>query len=185
MEKQTLIHTIGVATLTVLAVTVLVSTMVLAQPFTPPATSSTGSMPTTSPPATFPGYESSDREIEDRVRLFFSNLTAGSPTAFDDLLKGGPLGASLDAAKLAELKSQFEAAKPQLGVYRSNERIDLKPIGKDLVVARYLYKGEFSPMVWYFTFYRAPTTGATATTSLWFVISLRFDTNIEAVAMSL
>lgn len=170
------------------ALVVVVTAVAWAQPVSPP----TGGLPSSSTysgsstPTSFPAaYESSDREIEDRIRLFFSNLTAGSSTAFDDLLKGGPLGASLDAAKLSELKSQFESAKSQLGAYRSNERIDLKPIGKDLVVARYLYKGEFSPMVWYFTFYRAPTTGATATTSLWFIISLRFDTNIEGVAMSL
>lgn len=178
MAQKTWIYAMGACALTLLAA------VVLAQPTSTTSSSSPGVLSTSSTPFSA-GYDSADREIEDRVRLFFSNLTTGSSAAFDDILKGGPLGASLDSAKLAELKSQFDAAKPQLGSYRSNERIDLKPIGKDLVVARYLYKGEFSPMVWYFTFYRAPTTSTSAMTSLWFVISLRFDTDVEAVAMTM
>lgn len=151
---------------------IIAGSLVIAQqgsfplPPAPPSTSSFAS-------------ELPDREIDDRVRLFFSNLTGVSSTAFEDLLKGGPLSSALDATKLSEIKLQFETIKQQLGTYRSNERIDSKFVGKDVIVTRYLYKGDHAPMVWYFTFYRSSSTSA------WFVISLRFDTNIEYVAATI
>jgi hypothetical protein len=52
------------------------------------------------------------------------------------------------------------------------------PIGRDLVLLRYLYKGENFPVVWYFTFYRTTAAGETGP-GTWRTIAVRFDTDLE------
>jgi hypothetical protein len=48
---------------------------------------------------------------------------------------------------------------------------------------RYLFKCENYPVVWHFTYYRvAPSADATSSRESWKLISLKFDTQLEAAA---
>lgn len=62
------------------------------------------------------------------------------------------------------------------------EQFDAQKIGRDIVIMRYLYKGDTIPVVWYITFYRPPskiTSESSLTPPTWHCIGVRFDTNLE------
>ena len=62
------------------------------------------------------------------------------------------------------------------------EQFDAQKIGRDIVIMRYLYKGDTIPVVWYFTFYRPPsksTPESSLTPPAWHCIGVRFDTDLE------
>lgn len=57
----------------------------------------------------------------------------------------------------------------------------IKSVGKDVVLLKYLYKCEKFPVVWYVAYYRDFTRAVTASDDRWVVISIRFDTQVEAL----
>lgn len=133
-----------------------------------------------------PAADSAFRESEEKVEAFFLNLAASPSKAFEDLLKGGPLAGSGATGSTDSLRMKLSTVANQFGRYHGHERIDAKLIGSDLILMRYLYKCDKFPIVWYFTFYRTPTSVATASTSggsAWMVIGIRFDTNLEVLAL--
>lgn len=116
-----------------------------------------------------------------RVAAFFEavSTTPTSPErAYQDLLQGSPLAsrkAALDTlvARTKELESRY-------GKYQAFELIDTKRIGTDVVVLKYLYKCELFPVVWYFTLYRDQRAAAA---SAWSIVAVRFDTDVELLAL--
>ena len=115
------------------------------------------------------------KELDDRVRLFFNDLLADDASkAFSDLLRS-----SATSEPVAGMKSKLEDVKDQFGPLRKYERVNVKSIGEDLVVVRYLLKCERHPVLWTFTFYRRPTETSSLTASSWSVIGLRFDSNLD------
>ena len=85
-------------------------------------------------------------------------------------------------AAVEALIKKTDALTATFGDYRGSERIFAKSIGKDLVLLKYLYKCEHYPIVWHFTYYRTAQT-AEPTTSKWIVIAVRFDTDLELLAL--
>ena len=120
-----------------------------------------------------------------RVRPFLEAVSQPGDTqkAYDELLRGSPLlvKKSDEVKALVERTNQLQT---RFGRYRSYERIDARLIGKDLLVMKYLYKCEDYPVVWHFTFYRPPTRSeAPAEEGAWRVIIVRFDTELERLAL--
>jgi len=119
--------------------------------------------------------------VKEKADSFFMQL--GAPMADADhavraIVAGGPLEARTDDVK--KLIEQTQSLDVRIGPYKHHELVSSRNVGSDLVFLRYLYKGDRYPVVWYFTFYR--TNGnVTGTKKEWSVISLRFDTKVEAL----
>lgn len=115
--------------------------------------------------------------LQKRIDTFFLALTADGAepkAAFDELLAGSPLEKSDDVKKLVDEVRKFD---DRYGDFLEAEQVSSKRVGKDLVLIKYLYKGQKFPVVWHFAFYRAPAKAAPARP--WAVILLRFDTRVE------
>jgi hypothetical protein len=120
--------------------------------------------------------------LEGRVSRFLEGVSMGqTQTAYQELLAGSQLLKQDEALKvLTEKTNELET---KYGRYRAFERIDAKRVGADLVLMKYLYKCEDFPVVWYFTFYRTPSTAdAPAEGNPWRLITVRFDTELELLA---
>lgn len=120
-----------------------------------------------------------------RAKAFLDNLSNKQTPVeqtFDALLKGGPLAGKKQA--IEALVARSAGLESRYGQFRAAERIEAKRIGTDVLLAKYLYKCDNFPVVWYFTFYRdqRPAT-ATSTTRSWSVIAVRFDTEIELLGL--
>ncbi len=124
--------------------------------------------------------------LEQKVGDFFADLktspdsTKSSRLAFEKVLEGSTRLLDKTAA-LGALIKRTDALTTTFGNYRGSERISAKSIGKDLVLMKYLYKCEQYPIVWHFTFYRKQNADPTA--GQWIVIAVRFDTDLELLAL--
>jgi len=126
-------------------------------------------------PTTPPADELS--ALEARANRFLETVSMDqAQVAYTELLAGSPLARQAEALKA--LIEKTDGLDEKYGKYRSFERIRIKPIGRELVLLRYLYKCENFPVVWYFTFYRTTAPGETGPAA-WRVVTVRFDTNLE------
>jgi len=112
--------------------------------------------------------------IEDFFKGF-SSPTTGPEQAFSALVGKGPLSKNEALTELVKKASKLEE---RYGRYTGNEAASVKTIGNDLVILRYLFKGERFPVVWHFYYYRA-ANGAMAKD--WNLIEIRFDTNLDGL----
>ena len=120
-----------------------------------------------------------NKELDDKIKLFFDDILRDNLTkAFEELFRN-----SSGSEQIAAMRSKLDEAKTQFGSFREYERINAKPVGKDLVFVRYLLKGDQHPVVWTFTFYRRPSETGTLSTNAWSLIGLRFDTNLELLIL--
>ena len=127
-----------------------------------------------------PETEAEIETLQAKVETFFGNLTnraIGPETAVREIVDRGPLKDRND--DIAKLILQAEALDQRYGAYTGHEAVGQRAVGKDLIFLRYLYKGEKFPVVWYFTFYRSGANGALIRD--WQLISLRFDSKVEAL----
>jgi hypothetical protein len=133
-----------------------------------------------------PSYVSSEpyRELDDRIKSFFEEITTNptSTAAFDSILTTGNVGSLMDTS-ISEMKTKLDDVKTRFGNFKDYEKIDAKPIGKDLVIIRYLLKCESYPVVWTFTFYRRPNTISLNPATQWQTIGLKFDTNLDILIL--
>jgi hypothetical protein len=119
--------------------------------------------------------------LKEKAEAFFTHLVGPMPDAdhaVRAMVAGGPLEARAEDVK--KLIEQAQSLDARIGPYKHHELVSSRNVGSDLVFLRYLYKGDRYPAIWYFTFYR--TNGSVAGTKKeWSVISLRFDTKVEAL----
>jgi len=132
------------------------------------------------------GQDVSDPEIQSlqaRARKFLDALARGdAQTAYPELLTGSPLRAQTKAIDdLIERTRQLEG---RYGKHLESEPIAPQRLGKDLALIRFLYKCEEYPVVFYFTFYRPPHRELPSDDDAWRVISVRFDSEIELLALA-
>jgi hypothetical protein len=118
--------------------------------------------------------------LQGRVEQFFASLTnsmVGPENAVRTIVGNGPLKDRND--DISKLIQQAEALDQRYGTYAGHEAVGERAVGKDLIFLRYLYKGQKFPVVWHFTFYRTGANGALNRD--WQLISLRFDSKVEAL----
>jgi hypothetical protein len=118
--------------------------------------------------------------LQSRVEQFFGSLTnsaEGPERAVRQVVGNGPLKDRND--DINKLIEQAGALDQRYGGYSGHESVSERAVGKDLIFLRYLYKGEKFPVVWYFTFYRTGANGSIKRE--WQLISLRFDSKVEAL----
>jgi len=122
--------------------------------------------------------------LKAKIDVFFRQLgdkTNGPEAAAREAIGGivgtGPLKDRSD--DLAKLTEQAATLPQRYGDYTGHEAAGAKAVGNDLLFLRYLYKGERFPVVWHFAFYR--TTSPAGLKREWSLISLRFDTKIDAL----
>lgn len=105
----------------------------------------------------------------------FNDPTVGPDAAFKTLVGNGPLKGKEELAGLIEKASKLES---RYGRYTGHDSATVKTVGSDLVILRYLYKGERFPVVWHFYYYRS---GNGTTPKEWNLIEIRFDTNLDGL----
>lgn len=146
-----------------------------------------------------------NKEWEDRIRTFFTELIANTSSSgmskpFDELLRGGPLASPTESESIKAMRTNLDTIKEQFGPFKEYEKIDVKPIGKDLILTRYLLKCDQHPVVWNFSIYRRPsaTSGLTASGALsittspsgstgdstWFVIGVKCDAHLDQLLVT-
>ncbi len=123
--------------------------------------------------------------LADRINGFFESVALGqAQTAYAKLLVGSPLLKQNE--QVAGLVRKTAEIDKTFGAYRGFEQILARRVGKDLVLMRYLYKCENFPVVWHVAFYRdqrEPSPGSSSNgAESWRVISIRFDTDLDALA---
>jgi hypothetical protein len=135
-----------------------------------------------------PAQEPADPDVDlvrARVENFLEGVSVGGRTqaAYQELLAGSWL--LKQTKQLDALVTQTDQLAERYGPYRDFEPIAARRVGKDLILLRYLYKCEQFPVVFYFTFYRTPRSDTPGETSnSWRVIIVRFDTELELLALT-
>ena len=120
--------------------------------------------------------------LRTNIKTFFENLSdnnKGAKKALEEIMKNSPVAG--DEKLVGDLAAMLKVMGTRFGNYLTFEETGIKSIGNDLIVIRYLYKCQNSPVVWYFTYYRPPikTGDVVAGTGTWSLIGLRFDSNID------
>ena len=115
--------------------------------------------------------------LERRVETFFEQLHLGNtPLAFSELLRLSPLISPGAAPELTNLQTRVTDANARFGGILAWERLEVRPIGADVIAIRYVLKYDQYPVVWSFLFYRKPSTGAIA--NRFVVVALQFNTDL-------
>jgi hypothetical protein len=119
--------------------------------------------------------------LDARIGQFLKGVSMGeTQNAYQGLLAGSRLLQQNKALK--ELTEKTQQLHTKYGPYCGFEQIAAKRVGRDVVLLRYLYKCTDFPVVWYFTFYRAPTAGEALPENIpWRVVTVRFDTELESL----
>lgn len=117
-----------------------------------------------------------------RIESFLTQVGSGKvPGAYDQLLVGNSLLQQRE--KLDDLIKRTEELTARFGPYRGMERISTRMVGKDVMVATYLFKCDQYPVVWRFVFYRDVSQSLTASEkNAWRVVTVKFDTNLAELA---
>lgn len=117
--------------------------------------------------------------LHERTTQFLDAVSLDrTETALKELVAGGPLEKQTDA--VSSLTAKIRDLEKKYGTCRGVDRVDARRFGKDLVLARYLYKCEDFPVVWYFTYYRDfKRTDLAPESESWVLIAVRFNTDVE------
>ena len=133
---------------------------------------------------TQPAADTNKNEFDDRISAFFDMLKRGNATAFDDLLRGSPLGVPDAGEQLEDLRKRVDGLQVQFGTIQNSERLDTRQIGTNIVVVRHVLLYDSHPVIWTFTFYRKPLTlNIASSSSTWVLIELHFDTSVKNAVM--
>jgi hypothetical protein len=129
-------------------------------------------------------------DYEPRIVAFFETLSRGNPTsAFYELLRSSPLGTPEASEHVAELQRRvIELQSPsEFGDILAWERLEVKRVGTNVSIARYVLMYDRYPVVWTFMFYRKPLP-ATSTTvpsstgsNPWVLVELHFNTDMKSM----
>jgi hypothetical protein len=122
------------------------------------------------------------KPLDDNIKTFFDELISGVSVSktLDEWMRNNLTGYAAGSQPVEDIKSKLADVKTKFGEFRAYDKIDIKQIGSDLVIIRYLLKCDYRPVVWTFVFYRQPVFAGSATPSgnPFRVIDLRFETDI-------
>lgn len=115
--------------------------------------------------------------LQSRAAHFLDEVAAGNvQVAYEQLLADSPLLKQTEAIR--QVVEKIQALKNTAGAWRGYEAVGAKRIGTDVVLLRYVVKCDDFPVIWTFVFYRPPAAAPPAE-SVWRVVSVRFDTQLE------
>ena len=77
-------------------------------------------------------------------------------------------------------KKLMDLTSSEIGRIQDHEKINEKPVGKDVLLLKYLTKHDNAPVSWSFTFYRSPRAASSPSGTGWSLIFVRFDTDLES-----
>ena len=123
-------------------------------------------------------------EFDVRIQAFFESLRRGPSTpAFDELLRGGPLGTPEAVEESTKLQHSVADLQERLGAILSFEKLDTKRVGTSITLVRYVLMYDRHPVVWTFAFYRKPSSTPSITTPspTWVLVELHFDTDMKSL----
>ncbi|MCL2742899.1 MAG: hypothetical protein FWE67_03515 [Planctomycetaceae bacterium] len=135
-------------------------------------------------PSVFPAPDTvpAVKPLDDNIRAFFDELISGVSVSrtLDTWMRNNLTGYAAGSPTVEDVKTKLADVKTKFGEFRAYDRIDVKQIGSDLVIIRYLLKCDFRPVVWTFVFYRQPVFAGSATPSAnpFRVLDFRFETDI-------
>ena len=123
--------------------------------------------------------------LDQKVKDFLGRISFESDiqSAYQELLKNSQPLTQTEA--LNALVQKTRLIRERYGEVRDFEQISARRVGKDLVLLRYLYKCENYPVVWHVTFYRTTKQNEVPRNSDWTVVTVRFDTNVEILALGI
>lgn len=124
--------------------------------------------------------------LHSKISVFFADVAGEQLTAaeaYAKLLQESPLSKPNRKQQIDAIVRRTKLLESRFGTYRGYERIAAKPVGKDVIVMKYLYKCQDFPVVWYFTFYRDLAGNAAAEGGRWFVVAIRFDADVELLGL--
>jgi hypothetical protein len=130
----------------------------------------------------------SERELDGRIQNFFFALTRRTSSALAELVRRSVFSASgMDSPSVEQLRTEIDKAKTEFGEIINFERYEVKQVGEDVFVIRYILKYEQHPVMWKFTFYRKPSSPSSLIVpspstppSPWTLIKLHFDTDMDS-----
>ena len=127
------------------------------------------------------GDSAKEQELDNKIQTFFNTLARiNAASAFDEVVRPGPLGTPSASAQLNDLRNKVEELKSQFGEIVHWERYGAKQIGEDIIVMRYILKYDQYPVIWTFTFYRKPSlTSSINNPNPWGLVGLHFDVDME------
>jgi hypothetical protein len=121
--------------------------------------------------------------LDQKIKQFLqTTIDDDVHAAFQELLAGSPLARQTEAVTSLEQKTRELQAR--YGLCRNVEQVSAKRVGRDLVLMKYLYNCESFPVVWYFTYYRVYKRGEVPRENSWAVVAVRFDTDLELLALT-
>lgn len=132
--------------------------------------------------------ETTQTALRARVQQFLDTIgrTDVVPTAndiraaYDALIKNGPLAQDRAAEVRNAIVERTLRLRVDYGAPRGTLLVSSRAVGSNLVLMKYLQEFEQFPVVWYFTFYRI---GPQPTGDTWAVIAVRYDTQLEPLAL--
>ena len=146
--------------------------------------------------AQLPPASTEEASLDRRVEAFFRHLMQSSTStateaAFEEIFQDGSQVPRTSSEAVENMSKKFtDLSNSEIGRLHDHEKIGSKPIGKDVIVLKYLTKHDRAPVLWSFMFYRSPpprTTGTTSTTTppmsasnTWNLILVRLDTDLES-----
>jgi hypothetical protein len=119
--------------------------------------------------------------LDVKILDFFMGLKRGNHTpALEELLRQSSYGSSNAETQLSNLRKEIEKAGTLFGEIQTWEKYEVRQIGSDIILVRYILKYDRYPVMWTFLFYRKPssTLGMTGS-SPWELIELYFDPNFS------
>ncbi|MCL2303812.1 MAG: hypothetical protein FWC43_08695 [Planctomycetaceae bacterium] len=124
---------------------------------------------------------STEELLDRRVETFFRDLeqagTLAKTTAvFEEIFQEDSSTPRTSTSAVDNMSTRFmELSSSEIGQLHGCEKIGAKPVGRDVILLKYLTKHDKAPVSWVFTFYRSPRSNST-----WNLILVRFDTNLES-----
>ncbi len=119
--------------------------------------------------------------LQGRAAHFLDQVAAGNvQVACEQLLADSPLLKQTEAIR--QVVARIQGLKDTAGACRGHEAVGAKRVGGDVVLLRYMAKCDQFPVLWTFVFYRPPATEPRPGESIWWVVSVRFDTQLELLS---
>jgi hypothetical protein len=132
--------------------------------------------------------ETTQTALRTRAQQFLDSIgrTDVVPTAndiraaYEALIKNGPLSRDHATEVRNAMVEKTHRLRIDHGAPRGTLLVSSRAVGSNLILMKYLQEFEQFPVVWYFTFYRI---GPQPTGDTWAVIAVRFDTQLEQLAL--